>query len=91
MQRRTRRLPGISNIPPIATVSPIIDTSLVAARSTLTEKAAVDQMADDFRTIATRSGGVTREDLSVAGWTTAQIDAHGTAARELADHQCMAS
>lgn len=46
---------------------------------------AVAAMADDMRVIRTRNGGVTREDLSVVGWSISQIDTHGSAAREMAE------
>lgn len=52
-----------------------------AARSLLAGRAAVDQMADDFRVLVVTKGSVENEDLLVAGWKQDQINAHGAAAR----------
>ena len=74
------------------TIQPLaISASLVAPRAPMTGKAAVEQMADDFRVINTRAGNVTTDDLSLVGWTQAQIAKHGVAARELAAAQSTAS
>lgn len=53
-------------------------------RALLTGKNAIEQMADDFRVIATRLGNVDRADLELLGWLNAQIDLHGGAARQKA-------
>ena len=60
--------------------SPLIVRSLLAGRN------AVEQMADDFRTLVVTKGGIDAEDLLVIGWTQAQINAHGHSARTLALH-----
>ncbi|WP_315721653.1 MULTISPECIES: hypothetical protein [unclassified Bradyrhizobium] len=41
-------------------------------------------MADDLRVISTRTGGVTTDDLTLAGWTREQIERHVADARETA-------
>lgn len=61
----------------------IVPTALPPARAALDGADAIHQMAEDMRTIATRSDGVTAFDLRRVGWTAAQITAHGEAAREL--------
>lgn len=61
----------------------LVPTALPPARSTLDGAQAIHQMAEDFRTMATRSDGVTADDLRRAGWTAAQISEHADAAREL--------
>jgi hypothetical protein len=55
--------------------------SPLIVRSLLTGRAALAQMADDFRTLVVTAGGVVNEDLLVIGWTQQQIDAHGSKAR----------
>lgn len=53
-------------------------------RSALTGRNAVARMADDFRRLVVTKGGVDNEDLLVAGWTQAQINALGSRARTVA-------
>lgn len=55
--------------------------SALIVRSLLGERAALDQMADDFRTLVVTTGGVCNEDLLVIGWTQEQINKHGARAR----------
>lgn len=63
-----------------ATLAPV---ALPADRASLQGEAAIHQLAEDFRTIATRSEGVTWRDLMVLGWQPAQITEHTEAARQL--------
>lgn len=65
----------------------IAPQALPAARATLSGTHAVAQLADDFRTMATRSDSVTFKDLMLAGWTETQVREHGDAARRLAQQQ----
>lgn len=58
--------------------------SAMVVRSLLTGRVAVEQMADDFRTLVVSKGDVNAEDLLVIGWTQAQINTHGHQARTLA-------
>jgi hypothetical protein len=61
-----------------------IDSSLVRPRASLSGAAITRQMASDMREAALREGGITRDDLEVLGWTSAQIDKYVAAAREQA-------
>lgn len=70
-------------------VAPIRTT--VVSRPDLKGQHAVAAMADDMRVIKTRVGSVTRDDLGMVGWATAQIDAHHVAARELAERLSLAA
>jgi len=67
----------------IALAERLAPTALPTDRASLEGPAAVHQMAEDFRTIVTRSDGVTRRDLRLVGWRDEQITAHAEAAREL--------
>lgn len=69
---------------PYTAVSNLIDSALTPARASLSTSTAVKRMAEDMRQASQREGGITRDDLELLGWTAAQIDAHGAAARELA-------
>jgi hypothetical protein len=64
---------------PFNTISPNID------RGSLAGKAAVEQMVDDLRNYAAVHGNVTRDDLSLLGWSGTQIDTHIVKAREAAN------
>lgn len=57
--------------------------ALPADRASLEGPAAIHQLAEDFRTIATRSEGVTWRDLIVLGWKASQLAEHSDAARQL--------
>jgi hypothetical protein len=48
-------------------------------------------MASDMREASHREGGMTRDDLERLGYTAAQIDEHGAAARQLANRQAVMS
>ena len=63
---------------------PLISSNVFRPRSPLKGREAIEQMADDMRIAAARSGGVTSDDLALIGWSRAQILVHGDAARELA-------
>jgi hypothetical protein len=56
-------------------------------RPALTGSAAVCQMADDLRIFTANAGAVTENDLEVLGWTRAQVQAYGAAARERATRE----
>ncbi len=58
--------------------------AITMPRPALKGTAAVEQMADDLRVINTRTGGVTADDLTLAGWTREQIERHVADARETA-------
>lgn len=68
---------------PLAPAAVIRTRSPLIVRSLLAGRAAVDQMADDFRTLVVTKGGVEAEDLLVIGWTQAQVNQHGSEARTL--------
>lgn len=53
-------------------------------RASLTDAAAIAQLADDFMIQSTRAEGVVRGDLILMGWQPAQLEAHADAARTLA-------
>ncbi|MDP1866963.1 MAG: phospholipase [Bradyrhizobium sp.] len=53
-------------------------------RASLTDAAAIAQLADDFVLQSTRAEGVVRFDLILLGWQPSQLDAHADAARMLA-------
>ncbi len=79
MPRRCNILPGRSGttLIPQAIVSGIIASALVPPRSTLRGSTAIDRLADDMRESVHIEGGVSRHDLKLLGWTTAQLDEHG--------------
>lgn len=86
--RKPRRLPATTTrFPSSAHVPSFIDTSLVRARAKLSDTVATEQMASDMREAAYREGGMTREGLSLLGYSSKQIDSLAPAARELADAQ----
>lgn len=53
-------------------------------RAALVGKPALEQMADDLRTMAGSAGCLTKEDLKLLGWTQSQLDLHGEKAGERA-------
>jgi hypothetical protein len=59
-------------------------SAFVPPRATLTGDTALRQLAEDMRQASQREGGVTRDDLELLGWTSAQLDATAAAARRLA-------
>jgi hypothetical protein len=67
----------------IAIAGNLAPQAFPADRASLEGPAAVHQMAEDCRTIATRDGSVTQRDLMLAGWSETQITAHCEAARQL--------
>jgi hypothetical protein len=69
---------------PTSAAAYIRTSSPLVVRSLLTGKAAIDQMADDFRRLVVTKGGVDADDLLVAGWTQIQITTYGNRAREIA-------
>ncbi|WP_445493147.1 hypothetical protein [Rhodopseudomonas sp. RCAM05734] len=83
--RRTRRLPGISTIRPTVTISPIIDSSLVAPRAAMSDAAATRRMAEDMREAVYREGGLTEEGLELLGYSADQIGALVRPARAMAN------
>lgn len=66
-----------------ATAALLAPVAMPRDRASLSDAAAIHQLADDFRVMATRGDGVTFADLMLAGWTAEQINAHGEAARRL--------
>lgn len=60
---------------------PLIAGNAVKPRAPLKGREAVEQMADDMRVANARNGGVTEQEMSLIGWTPAQIATHGEAAR----------
>lgn len=80
--RRARRLPGVTTtFQPQPTIPCYIATSFVKPRAGLPDDVAKRQMASDMREASHREGGMTRDDLKLLGWTGAQIDRLGDAAR----------
>lgn len=77
--------------PQIVSVSPLIDSSLVRARSLLKGDAVVRTMASDMREAAYREGGLTEFGLELLGYTAEQITAHVPAARAMADQMAGAT
>jgi hypothetical protein len=75
MRRSTcNRLPAAgTTLRPQASVSALIDTSLVKPRATLRGETAVAQLAEDMRQNGQREGGVTDRDLELLGWTSGQL------------------
>jgi hypothetical protein len=69
---------------PTSAAAYIKTSSPLVIRSLLTDAAAVDQMADDFRRLVVTKGGVDAEDLLVAGWDQEQVNQYGHQARRLA-------
>ncbi len=81
------RLPGIRLFPAaVITIPGFIDNSLVKPRAGLEGNAATAQLADDMRQAGSREGGISRDDLKLLGWTSAQLDALGDKARQRAQN-----
>ena len=73
--------------PPQGRVPDFIDTSLVRARSALTDRQATEQMASDMREAAYREGGLTEHGLELLGYKPSQIKTLAGPARILANEQ----
>lgn len=56
-------------------------------RARLKGKAAIAQMAFDFRTFAANAGSVSQDDLELLGWSRSQIALHASDARHCANQQ----
>jgi hypothetical protein len=63
---------------------PVIGTMTRDPRAPLDGDAAIDQLADDMKSALTRTGGVTRDEMLLIGWTERQLDKFTTRARERA-------
>ncbi|UPJ43903.1 hypothetical protein IVB40_07490 [Bradyrhizobium sp. 40] len=86
------RLPARgSRLIPQPAIPDYIKTSLVPARARLSPLETIEQMASDMREAAYREGGLTREGLELLGYSSAQIDTHVAAARQLANKQAVLS
>lgn len=86
------RLPARgSRLTPQPHVPSYIKSSLVRPRAALSALEAIEQMASDMREAAYREGGLTREGLELLGYSSAQIDTHAAAARQLANKQAVMS
>lgn len=83
--RRTRRMPGVSHIPPANRISKLIDTCVVAPRCAMDATTATRQMASDMREAAYREGGLTHDGLMLLGYSDDQIATLVKPARALAD------
>ncbi|UZE47945.1 hypothetical protein ONR75_24215 [Rhodopseudomonas sp. P2A-2r] len=83
--RRPRRMPGVTRIPPVITVSKLIDTCVVAPRCAMDATTATRQMASDMREAAYREGGLTHDGLMLLGYSDDQIATLVKPARALAD------
>jgi hypothetical protein len=83
MSRRHRHTlsPAPTTIRAQAAVSALIDSALVKPRAGLTGGAATDRLADDMRQASQREGGISRDELEALGWTHAQLETLGSAAR----------
>lgn len=66
-----------------ATAARLAPRAAPVDRATLANAAAIHQLAEDFRIMATASEGVTFKDLILAGWSREQIIAYGDDARRL--------
>lgn len=83
---RPRRMPGVTSTPrPRPTIPNFIDTSLVRARSALSDGEATRQMASDMREAAYREGGLTEHGLELLGYTPRQITSLVPPARIMAN------
>lgn len=91
MIRRVARYSSPSVFKPFPKIPGFIASALVPPRATLKGAAAVQQMADDFRQAAYREGGITRDGLSLLGWTSIQIDTLAAKAREVAQRDAVVS
>jgi hypothetical protein len=87
----SRRMPGVTSIPPLIRISKLIDTCVVAPRSTMNEAAATRQMASDMREAAYREGGLTEQGLVLLGYSDEQIAKLVKPARALADQMAACS
>lgn len=66
-----------------ATAAKLAPRAAPVDRAALSGAEAIHQLAEDFRTMATRGDGVTFADLILAGWSREQILAFGEPARRL--------
>lgn len=73
-RRHCNKLTSISTLRTQATVSALIDSSLIRPRASLSGEAATAQMAEDMRHASQREGGVTDRDLELLGWTAGQVE-----------------
>ncbi|CAM5403560.1 hypothetical protein AFEL58S_02075 [Afipia felis] len=86
--RRYSRLPGLTSIlKPQPTIPGFIESTISKPRASLSDAAAIKQMASDMRDASMREGGITRDDLELLGFTPGQIDRCVTDARMLAQAQ----
>jgi hypothetical protein len=75
---------GPSRRAPAITIPAFIDSALTKPRAGLSGKTATRVMAEDMRQAAQREGGLSRDDMLLLGWTSAQIETLVPAARERA-------
>lgn len=65
----------------IRMLRPIVADAIYQPRPSLNGRDAVERLADDMRVANARNGSVTRDDLSLIGWTPKQLDTYGERAR----------